>query len=279
MSLLSGTERQDGSGGGTLMGAIVAALSVPSAVDKAHATRSLYRDYLAGRFPERGTAMPPDRPARPARPVLLPPREMPKRRKAGTDGTRIALIHAVAHIELNAIDLALDLVARFATPDLPEAFVADWLHVADDESRHFLMLRGRLQDLGADYGDLPAHDGLWEAAIATSDDILARIAVAHMVLEARGLDVTPAMTARFTRLGDHETARILDVIYSDEITHVARASDWFSRLSGLSGAARDERWRALVSQGFRGRLKPPFNAVARQAAGMAPDMYEPLARD
>jgi len=266
-----------GHGGETLTAAIAAVLSVTGAVDKADATRRLHLAYRAGQYPVRGQTRPPDRPARPARPVLLPPRDMPKRRRAGTDATRIALIHAVAHIELNAIDLALDLVARFATPEMPEAFIADWLKVADDESRHFLMLQDRLQALDAAYGDLPAHDGLWEAAMATSGDILARIAVAHMVREARGLDVTPAMIARFTRLGDAETARVLKVIYDDEITHVATASDWFTRLTGLSGAARDRRWQELVRQGFRGRLKPPFNAVARRAAGMEPGMYEPLA--
>lgn len=266
-------------GGATLTTAIAAALSTAGAVEKAHATRALHAGYLAGRFPVRGESKPPDRPARPLRPVLLPPRDIPKRGRAGTVGSRIALIHAVAHIELNAIDLALDLMARFATPDLPETFFADWLRVADDEARHFLMLRHRLQTLDADYGDLPAHDGLWEAAIATSDDILARIAVAHMVLEARGLDVTPGMIDRLARTGDDDTAEVLKTIYADEITHVATASDWFTRLSGLSGDARDRRWQELVRQGFGGKLKPPFNAMARRAAGMEPGMYEPLAGD
>lgn len=273
---MNGAEGQAG-GGTTLTAAIAAALSIAGAPEKANATRELRAGYLAGRYTVRGESTPPDRPARPDRPVLMPPRDIPKRGRAGTMGSRIALIHAVAHIELNAIDLALDLMARFATPDLPESFFADWLKVADDEARHFLMLRGRLLTLEADYGDLPAHDGLWEAANATSGDILARLAVAHMVLEARGLDVTPAMIERFSRLGDEDTANVLKTIYADEITHVATASDWFTRLSGLSGKARDQRWQELVRQGFGGKLKPPFNAAARRAAGMQPGMYEPLA--
>lgn len=272
------TENPEGDGA-TLTTAIAAVLSTAGAAEKANATRELHARYFAGQHPVRGETMPPDRPARPPRPVLMPPRDIPKRGRAGTVGSRIALIHAVAHIELNAIDLALDLMARFATPDLPESFFTDWLKVADDEARHFLMLRGRLQKLDADYGDLPAHDGLWEAADATSGDILARLAVAHMVLEARGLDVTPAMIERLARLGDEGTADVLKTIYADEITHVATASDWFTRLSGLSGKARDQRWQDLVRKGFGGKLKPPFNAVARRAAGMEPAMYEPLAAE
>lgn len=261
----------------TLTAAAAAVLSIPDAVDKANATRRLHADYLAGRFVVRGTPDAPHRPARPARPRLLPPRDMPRRRKGGTVATRIALVHAIAHIELNAIDLAVDLVARFASPDLPDRFFDDWLRVADDEARHFLLLRQRLLDLGADYGDLPAHDGLWQAAMDTAHALTARLAVAHMVLEARGLDVTPAMIERLTRLGDIETAEILSVIYRDEITHVAAANHWFGELTGLSGDARDACWQRLVRESFRGMLKRPFNHDARRGAGMEPAMYEPLA--
>lgn len=261
----------------SLTAAAAAVLSTAGAVEKAEAARRLNADWLAGRFATRGLPCAPPRPARPARPELLPPRDMPRRRKAGTRATRIALIHAIAHIELNAIDLAIDLVARFAGPDLPDRFVTDWLQVADDEARHFLMLRQRLRELEADYGDLPAHDGLWEAAMQTAHDLTARMAVAHMVLEARGLDVTPAMIARLKRMGDPRTADMLGVIYRDEITHVATATRWFARLTGLEGPALEQCWQAHVRAGFRGNLKRPFNADARRAAGMRPDMYEPLA--
>jgi len=261
----------------TMTAAAAAVLSIPDAVEKARATRRLHADWQAGCFPERGEPDAPRRPARPARPELLPPREMPRRRKGGTRATRIALIHAIAHIELNAIDLAVDLVARFASPALPRQFFDDWLQVADDEARHFLMLHQRLRDLEADYGDLPAHDGLWEAAMDTSHDLIARLAVAHMVLEARGLDVTPAMIERMQRLGDEETAQVLSVIYRDEITHVATATRWFGRLTGLEGTELERHWHAQVRAGFRGKLKRPFNVSARREAGMEPDMYEPLA--
>ena len=139
------------------------------------------------------TAM-PARPARPVSPQLLAPRHMPRRRSAGVGG-RIALLHAVAHIELNAIDLAWDLIGRFAGLDWPVAFYDDWVAVAEDEAHHFTMIEARLNELGAGYGDFPAHDGLWQAAMATAHDPLARLAVVPMLLEARGLDVTPAMIA------------------------------------------------------------------------------------
>lgn len=261
----------------TMTAAASSVLSTPDAVEKAQATRRLHADWQAGRYPVPGEPDAPRRPARPDRPELLAPREMPRRRKGGTRATRIALIHAIAHIELNAIDLAVDLVARFASPALPRQFFDDWLQVADDEARHFLMLHQRLRDLGADYGDLPAHDGLWEAAMDTSHDLIARLAVAHMVLEARGLDVTPAMIDRMQRLGDQETAEVLSVIYRDEITHVATAARWFGQLTGLEGPELDECWHRHVRSGFRGKLKRPFNEAARREAGMKPDMYEPLA--
>ena len=257
--------------------AAAAVLSIPDAMEKAMATRRLHADWQAGRFPVLGEPDAPWRPARPPRPELLPPRAMPRRRKGGTRATRIALIHAIAHIELNAIDLAVDLVARFTSPTLPRQFFDDWLQVADDEARHFLMLQRRLRDLEAEYGDLPAHDGLWEAAMDTSHDLIARLAVAHMVLEARGLDVTPAMIERMQRLGDEETAQVLSVIYRDEITHVATATHWFGRLTGLVGAELEKCWHDHVRAGFRGKLKRPFNVSARREAGMEPDMYEPLA--
>ena len=224
-----------------------------------------------------GRAVPPARPARPERPVLLPPKEMPKRRALGSTAGRIALIHALAHIELNAIDLAWDLVARFSGEGLPRAFFDDWVEVAAEEACHFELLAGRLADLGARYGDLPAHDGLWEAAAATADDLLARLAVVPLVLEARGLDVTPEMAARLERAGDAQSAAILRRIYRDEIGHVAVGLRWFDRLCRARGLVPQAVFHERVRRCFKGDLKPPFNREARAAAGFPAQYYEPLA--
>ena len=158
-----------------------------------------------------GNQPPPCRSGRPDRPLLRPPREVPRRRITQSAPGRIALLHAIAHIELNAVDLALDIASRFTKTQLPVDFYHDWLGVADDEARHFLMLSDRLADLDAAYGDLPAHDGLWQAADATKHDLLARLAIAPLVLEARGLDVTPTMINRLKSVGDEETAQALGI--------------------------------------------------------------------
>jgi uncharacterized ferritin-like protein (DUF455 family) len=255
-----------------------AVLGTADARAKAEASRAAARRWREGAVAPIGVPRAPDRPARPPRPELLPPRAMPKRHGAGTQESRVALLHAVAHIELNAIDLAWDIVARFAAPELPRAFFDDWVSVGDDEARHFLLLAGRLEALGAAYGDLPAHDGLWQAAHETRHDLLARLAVVPLVLEARGLDVTPAMIARFERLGDAESAAALRVIYADEIGHVAAGRRWFEWLCAERGAAPVETWRALVQAHFRGALKPPFNDEARAKAGFGADYYVAAAR-
>jgi uncharacterized ferritin-like protein (DUF455 family) len=221
--------------------------------------------------------MPPDRPARPARPELRPPRDMPKRRAAFSEAGRVALLHALAHIELNAIDLAWDLVARFTADDLPRAFYDDWVGVAAEEAKHHALLAARLAQLGAAYGDLPAHDGLWEAAQATAHDLLARLAVVPLVLEARGLDVTPDMIDRLARAGDAASAGVLQVIYDDEIGHVATGRRWFEFLCARRGVEPATTYHALVRRHFKGAVKPPFNRTARDAAGLAAAYYEPLA--
>jgi len=238
---------------------------------KAGAAQELAEAWRAGRLVMGGAERPPQRPARPGRPVLARPGDMPKRRALTTVAARVALLHALAHIEFNAIDLAADIVARF--PGQPAAFHGDWITVAADEARHFLMLRGRLGELGADYGDLPAHDGLWQAAADTADDLLARLAVVPMVLEARGLDVTPAMIARLNKAGDRRSADILEVIYREEIAHVAAGSRWFAAECARRGLAPAATWRRLVHERFKGGLKPPFNEAARQAAGMGRELY------
>jgi uncharacterized ferritin-like protein (DUF455 family) len=202
---------------------------------------------------------------------------MPKRRAFGSPAGRTALLHALAHIELNAIDLGWDIVARFAGDGLPRSFFDDWVRVAAEEAGHFELLAARLADFGARYGDLPAHDGLWEAAAATADDLLARLAIGPLVLEARGLDVTPQMAARLERAGDARSAAILQHIYQQEIGHVAVGLRWFERLCRGRGLAPEQVFRERVSRCFKGDLKPPFNQPARAAAGFPASYYEPLA--
>ncbi|HET6156841.1 MAG TPA: ferritin-like domain-containing protein [Dongiaceae bacterium] len=221
-------------------------------------------------------ALPPMRPARPARPHLLPPRAMPKRKAGGSVEKRIALLHALAHIELNAIDLAWDIIARFGTAELPRQFFDDWVKVGEEEAIHFSLLRARLLELGADYGDLPAHDGLWQAAEETSHDLLARLAVVPLVLEARGLDVTPATIVSFRSAGDEPSATILERIYRDEIGHVAVGMRWFHHFAEAAGLDPKQAWQECVRRHFKGTLKPPFNDAARKDAGFDPDFYRPL---
>ena len=226
-----------------------------------------------------GVAAAPPRPARPDRPVLLLPRDMPRRRNFGSPAGRIALLHALAHIELNAIDLAWDIVARFSGAGLPQAFYDDWVGVAAEEAEHFALLDERLAALGANYGDLPAHDGLWEAAAETAQDLLARLVVVPLVLEARGLDVTPEIIRRLERAGDPDSAAILDRIYRDEIGHVAVGVRWFECLCRERGLDPEATFHDRVRRHFTGALKPPFNRAARDAAGFPARWYERLASD
>src|SRR5690348_5111982 len=202
---------------------------------------------------------------------------MPKRRAGGSLAGRIALLHALAHIELNAIDLAWDLIARFMREALPRAFYDEWVTVAAEEAMHHALVSARLKALGAWYGDLPAHDGLWEAAQAASHDLLARLAVVPLVLEARGLDVTREMIERLKRFGDAESAAALTIIYVDEISHVATGRRWFEWLCERRGQVPVATYHALVRRHFKGALKPPFNRTGREAAGFAARFYEPLA--
>lgn len=222
----------------------------------------------------------PARPARPEKPILLRPKDMPRRRKAQTREGRIALLHALSHIELNAIDLAWDIILRFQKDVMGsrrDEFFLDWLSVAFDEARHFLLLAQRLDFYNVAYGDLPAHDGLWESAALTADDLLARLAVVPLVLEARGLDVTPAMAAQLKTAGDDESAAALKTIHDEEIRHVALGQKWFELICSMRGLNARETWQTLVKQRFLGTLKKPFNTASRTMAGLLPDWYEPLA--
>lgn len=259
--------------------AAVAILVTADPVAKAHLSRETAAAWRAGTIAEIGTAVPPDRPGRPERPPLLPPNQVKKRKIGPGAAGRIALLHALAHIELNAIDLAWDIVARFCRAGLPRGFFDDWVIVGDDEARHFLMLSDRLAELGASYGDLPAHDGLWEASQTTAHDLLARLAVVPLVLEARGLDVTPAMIGKLLAAGDPESAAALQIIHDDEITHVATGRRWFEHLAQAHGLDPVPTYHALVRRYFRGLLKPPFNKPSRDKAGFKAAYYEPLSAE
>ena len=256
--------------------AIRAALLTPDPHAKAMAARKAAREWRLGRLEFAFDAPPPARPARPDRPALLLPRDMPKRGKAGSERGRIALLHALAHIEFVAIDLALDMAGRFAAA-MGREFVGDWLSVAADEAMHFALLERRLRVLGSKYGALPAHDGLWEAAEKTRHDVLARLAIVPMVLEARGLDVTPATVERLRFAGDEASARVLERIYRDEIRHVRFGTTWFARLCESRGIPPAATWKTLVETWFGGALKPPFNDSARHAAGLPREFYAGIA--
>jgi uncharacterized ferritin-like protein (DUF455 family) len=259
----------------TLAEGAVAVLNTAAPAEKVRLSRALAACWREGGMAV-GRTIPPARPARPERPALLPPRDMPKRRNFGSTTGRMALLHALAHIELNAIDLAWDIVARFSDAGLPRAFYADWLDVAAEEAEHFALLSARLVALGAWYGALPAHDGLWEAAAATAPDLIARLAIVPLVLEARGLDVTPEMIRRLERAGDPESAAILTRIYRDEIGHVAIGVRWFNRLCRAGGLDPQAAFHDRVRRYFTGALKPPFNREARDQAGFPAAYYERL---
>jgi len=256
-----------------------AALEVLTTADpraKVKAARRAARDWRQGRLIHRFDRSMPDRPARPPRPELLSASHMPRRGKGGSERGRIATLHALAHIEFVAIDLAFDLIGRFGA-GFPSAFVDDWMRVGADEAMHFSILSRRMRSLGAAYGDLPAHEGLWQAAEATADDAAARLAVVPMVLEARGLDVTPMTIRQFQRAGDPASARILERILADEVRHVGTGVRWFQFCCDATRFDAPTRWRLLVKRHFRGALKAPFNDSARGAAGLTPIFYSSLA--
>ncbi|GAA6162475.1 ferritin-like domain-containing protein [Pelagimonas sp. KU-00592-HH] len=223
-----------------------------------------------------GDAMPPDRPSRPEKPELLSPRDVPKRRPGSPQG-RIALLHAVAHIELNAVDLHWDIVARFTDTPMPLGFYDDWVKSANEESKHFNMVCDCLEEMGSFYGALPAHAGMWRAAEDTAEDFLGRLAVVPMVLEARGLDVTPGMIEIFKKAKETQTIEALNVIYAEEVGHVAYGSKWFNFLCGRDNLDPKAEFHALVQRYFHSALKPPFNEEKRAEAGLPPDFYWPLA--
>ncbi len=205
-------------------------------------------------------------PGRPESPSLVPPSQVPRRR-LGSEAGRIALIHAIAHIEFNAINLALDAMYRFT--DMPAEYYLDWARVAADESRHFSMLSQRLEQLGSCYGAMPAHNGLWEMALKTDDDCLSRMALVPRVLEARGLDVTPDMIIRLQRQGDYETVSLLEIILEEEVAHVRIGTRWFHHCCKGQSLEPDQTFMRLLSEHMADRIRPPLNDKARRLAGFS----------
>lgn len=205
-------------------------------------------------------------PGRPSRPELVEPGAVPRRRLGSPEG-RAALVHAIAHIEFNAINLALDAAYRFR--GMPDDYYRDWLSVAADEARHFGMLNARLLALGHAYGDFPAHNGLWEMAERTAGSCLQRMALVPRVLEARGLDVTPGMIERLEAVGDDETVRILRIILEEEVRHVEIGSRWFRHECARQGLEPGATFLELVERHFSGQLRGPFNLPARRRAGFS----------
>jgi len=257
--------------GDDLLRAAQQCLAEPDPLRKVALTQAHAAAFRAGRLRVADDAAPPQpicMPGRPARLQLVHPREVP-RRKLGSAQGRAGFIHAIAHIELNAIDLAWDAVYRFR--GLPPAFLADWVSCADDESRHFMLLRERLQSLGFDYADFPAHNGLWEMCEKTAHDGLARMALVPRVLEARGLDVTPSLIGKLRACGDARTADVLEIILREEVAHVAAGSRWFRWYCERAGVEPRARFKELLVEYAGGYLHGPFNIEARLLAGFDAD--------
>lgn len=248
-------------------------LLCPEPDEKAAGTRALSRQLPVGA--EEAIAEPPGVPGRPARPVLVAPAQVAQKSMQTTEG-RAMLLHALAHIELNAIDLALDVCWRFA--GMPERFYLQWLDVAREEALHFELLRDHLRSLGHAYGDFPAHGTLWEMASKTRHDLLARLALVPRTLEARGLDASPAVKARLVGAGDTAAGRIIDTILRDEIGHVAIGNHWFRALCRERGVDPLGTYARLAAEYGAPRLRGPFNLPARRAAGFDDAELQALGR-
>lgn len=261
-----------------LYAAVYACLMESEPARKQAAAHQLYADWQAGRLrrddaPGQCPVQAIPVPGRPTRPELVHPR-LVKQRKLTTPAGRFALLHAVAHIEFNAINLALDAAYRFR--DMPDAYYRDWLQVAAEEAYHFGLVRGRLQTLGGDYGDLPAHNGLWAQACKTDHDVLVRMALVPRVLEARGLDVTPGMMERLREVGDTETVEVLAIILRDEIGHVRIGSHWFRHCCGLRGLEPEATFRQLLCEVMKAPVRGPFYTEGRLQAGFSAAELEAL---
>ncbi|WP_045226828.1 ferritin-like domain-containing protein [Methyloterricola oryzae] len=245
-----------------------AVLSAPAVQDKLDLTQEAARALGAGRLPlaRVGEPLPIASACFPEKPSRVNPRELPRRRLNSLEG-RIALLHAVAHIEFTAIQLAWDHLYRFR--GLPEAYYRDWLGVAEEEARHFQLLRERLRALGADYGDLPAHGGLWDLAVETAYDVAARMALVPRFMEARGLDVTPGMIEKLRETGDMESVAALEIILRDEVRHVALGTQWFHWICAQRGIEPEDTYFGLIDRHMKGQARGPFNTDLRRRAGFS----------
>lgn len=251
-----------------LFAAARACLAEADVAAKLQCAAQLARQWQAGELVPRRDAPLPDlvEAGRPSRPELVPPRQLPRRR-LGSAGGQVAMLHAIAHIEFNAINLACDAVFRFR--DLPPEYYGDWLTVAAEEAYHFSLLAGRLAQLGHAYGDFPAHNGLWDLAVKTRGDPLVRMAMVPRVMEARGLDVTPDIQAKFRAIGDERSVAILDIILRDEIGHVAVGSRWFRHLCERRGLEPEATYFSLLAEYFGEGVRCPLHWQARRDAGFS----------
>lgn len=251
-------------------------LSLPEPADKAAAARALHE--AADGLPLDTQATLPEPaglPGRPALPRLVSHTSLPRRSPFTPEG-RAALLHAIAHIELNAIDLALDAVWRFA--GMPALYYRDWLRVASEEALHFTLLREHLLAMGWDYGRFDAHDGLWSMTWRTRHDVVARMALVPRTLEARGLDATPPLQAKLAKAGDERAVAILDIILRDEVGHVAVGNRWYRWLCERQGLDPVSHYARLVREHQAPRLRPPFNRGAREQAGFTAEELAELER-
>ena len=252
----------------SLPGRLAACLQAGEPAAKLACVHALQADWQAGRVDPAAhtTRVPIEQPGHPEKPLQVPPQKVPRRRVDTLPG-RAALIHALAHIEFNAINLALDAAHRFA--GMPAAYYADWLRVADEEALHFALLNTHLATLGYAYGDFPAHNGLWDMALKTAHDPLVRMALVPRVLEARGLDAAPLIVDKLSAVNDTRMVEILAVIERDEIGHVAIGSRWFAWLCEARGLEPEATFRQLLVDYDAPPLKPPFNLAARRKAGFS----------
>lgn len=244
--------------------------------EKIDLVRALHRDWRADALAlDVEPVAPITAPGRPERPRLVPPPHLPKRDPRQPEGYA-ALIHALAHIEFNAINLACDAVYRFR--GLPDAYYGDWIGVAAEEAYHFELLRQHVRALGYDYGNFDAHDGLWDMAMQTADDVLSRMAVIPRGMEAHGLDVTPGLMRRLRNRGDARAVEILAIIYRDEIGHVEIGTRWFRHVCAARGLDAEGQFRELVRRHLAGRYKGAMNLVARRRAGFSETELRDLER-
>ncbi|MDP3438174.1 MAG: ferritin-like domain-containing protein [Azonexus sp.] len=248
----------------SLYAALATALNTSGIEEKLALTAAIKADWTNKKLDWRDQPLITLACGRPEKPTLVAPQLVPQRGVKSPEG-RARLLHAIIHIEFSAINLALDHAARFR--GMPEAYYADWIGVAAEEAYHFTILRQRLQTLGHDYGDFPAHAGLWDMAERTSKDALARMALVPRLLEARGLDVTPAIQKKLIQSGDHESARLLEIILQDEIGHVGIGDIWFRHLCKEQSLEPESTFRRLLNDFNAPPPQAPMNETARLAAG------------